>query len=144
MRHSPDRPKASRASAASAVPRWRGPMDAGTFRTLAARFVAERYELDPVAATAAGIHDHDHRMPDMTGPGFADRDAFVDRWTAELEAVPPQDVGPVERTDRALLLAGLRGQQAVRDFARWRRDPGMYSNAVIRGAYYSLIRDDPS
>jgi len=116
-------------------------MDAETFRALAARFVAERYALDPVAATAAGIHRHDHRMPDMTGPGFADRDAFVDRWVTELEAVPPQDLGPVERTDRALILADLRGQKAVREFARWRRDPGMYSNAVIRGAYYPLIRE---
>ncbi|MBI2325528.1 MAG: DUF885 domain-containing protein [Chloroflexi bacterium] len=114
------------------------------FAALAARFVAERYALDPVAATAAGVHDHDHRMPDLTGPGFGDRDAFVDRWIAELETIPPQDLGPLERTDRALLLADLRGQQAVRDFARWRRDPGLYSNAVIRGAYYALIRDGSS
>ena len=111
------------------------------FAAVAARFVAERYALDPVAATAAGIHDHDHRMPDLSGPGFGDRDAFVDRWVGELEAIPPQDLGPLERTDRALLLADLHGQQAVRDFARWRRDPGLYANAVIRGAYYPLIRE---
>lgn len=116
-------------------------MDAHAFAALVARHVKERYEMEPVAATAAGIHDHDHRLPDMTGPGFGDRDAFVDRWTSELEAVPPQDLGPLERTDRALLLADLRGQKAVRDFARWRRDPGMYSNTVIRAAYYPLIRE---
>ncbi len=116
-------------------------MDTEAFRALAARHVAERYELDPVAATAAGIHDHDHRMPDLTGPGFGDRDAFVDRWITELEAIAPQDLGPLERTDRALLLADLRGQKAVREFARWRRDPGLYANAVIRGAYYPLIRE---
>jgi len=116
-------------------------MDAHAFAALVARHVKERYEMDPVAATAAGIHDHDHRLPDTTGPGFGDRNAFVDRWMAELEAVPPQDLGPLERTDRALLLADLRGQRAVRDFARWRRDPGMYSNIVIRAAYYQLIRE---
>jgi uncharacterized protein (DUF885 family) len=116
-------------------------VDAGEFAAVAQRFVAERYALEPVAATAAGIHDHDHRMPDLTGPGFGDRDAFVDRWISELEAIPPQDLGPIERTDRALILADLRGQLAVRDFARWRRDPGLYANAVIRGAYYPLIRE---
>ena len=116
-------------------------MDAEAFGALVARHVKERYAMEPVAATAAGIHDHDHRMPDMSGPGFGDRDAFVDRWVTELEAVAPQDLGPLERTDRALLLADLRGQKAVRDFARWRRDPGMYSNTVIRGAYYALIRE---
>jgi len=116
-------------------------MTAEAFGPLAARHVRERYALDPVAATAAGIHDHDDRMPDLTAGGFAERDAFVDRWTSELEAVPPQDLDPLERTDRALLLADLRGQRAVRSFERWRRDPGLYSNAVIRGAYYPLIRE---
>jgi uncharacterized protein (DUF885 family) len=119
-------------------------VDARDFQELVTRHVTERYALDPVAATVAGIHDHDHRMPDMTGPGFGDRDAFVDRWLTELEGIPQQGLGPVERTDRALLLADLRGQQAVREFARWRRDPGLYSNAVIRGAYYLLIRDGSS
>lgn len=109
--------------------------------TLVLRYVAEKYALDPVAATAAGIHDHDDRLPDMTADGFAARDAFVDRWTAALEAVPPQELDALGRTDRALLLADLRGQRAVRSFEAWRRRPGLYSDTVIRGAYYPLIRE---
>ena len=106
------------------------------------RYVAEKFALDPVAATVAGIHDHDDRLPDLTADGFAARDAFVDRWIADLEGVAPQGLDAEGRTDRALLLADLRGQRAVRSFARWRRQPGIYSDAVIRGAYYLLVREE--
>jgi len=114
---------------------------AEVFHDVVARFVSERYALDPVAATAAGIHDHDDRLPDLSADGFAARDAFVDRWTSELEAVPRHELDTLDRTDRDLLLADLRGQRAVRSFERWRRQPGVYSDAVIRGAYYPLIRE---
>jgi uncharacterized protein (DUF885 family) len=110
-------------------------------RDLIDRSVRERYALDPVAATAAGIHEHDDRMTDLTAQGFADRDAFVDRWLDELETLPQQDLDQYDRTDVALLLADLRGQRALRPFERWQRQPGVYSDAVIRGAYYSLIRE---
>ncbi len=113
---------------------------AETFAATVERYVRERYALDPVAATAAGIHDHDDRMTDLTARGFDERDAFVDRWIRALERAPESE-WPVERTDRELLLAELRGQRALRRFERWRRDPGLYANAAIRGAYYSLIRE---
>jgi uncharacterized protein (DUF885 family) len=110
-------------------------------RDLIDRFVRERYALEPVAATAAGIHEHDDRMTDLTADGFAERDVFVDRWLDELESLPQQDLDQYDRTDVALLLSDLRGQRALRPFERWRRQPGVYSDAVIRGAYYSLIRE---
>ncbi|MGH2377792.1 MAG: DUF885 domain-containing protein [Candidatus Limnocylindria bacterium] len=111
------------------------------FSALVQRFVDERYALDPVAATAAGVHQHDDRLPDLSAEGFAARERFVDRWLTELEATAPQDLDMWERSDRALLLADLRGQRALRAFERWRRQPGLYSDAVIRGAYYPLIRE---
>lgn len=115
------------------------------FPALVERHVRERFALDPVAATAAGVHDHDDRLPDLGAAGFAARDAFVDRWISTLDGIVPDKLWPVERTDRELLLADLRGQRDLRSFERWRRDPGLYANAVIRGAYYALIRDeDPS
>jgi uncharacterized protein (DUF885 family) len=111
------------------------------FASLVERFVAERYALDPVAATAAGVHDHDHLLPDLSAHGWAVREAFADRWIGELEATPRQDLDMWERTDRDLILAELRGQRALRPFERWKRQPGLYSDAVIRGAYYPLIRE---
>jgi uncharacterized protein (DUF885 family) len=109
---------------------------------LVEKYVKEKYALDPVGATIAGIHDHDDKLPDLSADGFAARDAFVDRWIRDLEAVAPAELDPLGRTDRALILADLRGQSAVRSFERWRRQPGLYSEAVIRGAYYLFIREE--
>jgi len=110
--------------------------------SLIEQYVKEKYTLDPVGATVAGIHEHDDKLPDLTADGFAARDAFVDRWIRDLEAVSAAELDPVGITDRALILADLRGQRAVRAFERWRRQPGLYSDAVIRGAYYLLVREE--
>jgi len=118
--------------------------DERPFAARAEAFVRERYALDPTAATIAGVHDHDHRLADLTAGGFAARDAQGDRALAEFAAVDASALEPAERTDLALILAELRGDRAVRDFARWRRQPSLYSDAIIRGAYYALLRSGSS
>src|SRR5687767_5991471 len=111
-----------------------------TFAELVRSFVDGRFALDPVAATIAGVHDHDARLGDFSADGFAERDAFAQTWLQRFESAAT-DV-PAERTDRELLVAELRGQHAVQPFERWRRDPGLYSDAITRGAYYALIREE--
>ena len=111
-----------------------------TFAELVRSFVDERYALEPVAATIAGIHDHDDRIGDFTADGFAAREAFAETWLARFEAAATGV--PAERTDRELLIAELRGDRALRPFERWRRQPGLYSDAITRGAYYALIREE--
>ncbi len=111
-----------------------------TFTELVRSFVDERFALEPVAATIAGVHDHDGRLGDFTADGFAAREAFAEIWLARFEAAST-DV-PAERTDRELLIAELRGERALRPFERWRRQPGLYSDAITRGAYYALIREE--
>ena len=119
--------------------------DAGSFAGRMRAFVGERYALDPTAATIAGLHDHDDRLADLRAEGFAARDAHSDRALAEFGALDADGLAPPERSDLALILAELRGERALRDFARWRRQPSLYSDAIIRGAYYALLRagDDP-
>ena len=100
-----------------------------------------RFALDPVSATIAGLHEHDHRLGDFSGAGFAARDAFVDEWLAKLEALPTEDLAPKDRVDRDLILADLRGDHALRPFARWRRQPTLYSDVITRAAYYAFLRE---
>ena len=111
------------------------------FSQLAHDFIHGRYALEPVAATVAGIHDHDARLGDFSAQGFAERDRFVDEWLGKLEPLVESDLFPSERVDRALILSELRGDRALRDFARWRRQPTLYSDAVTRGAYYAFLRE---
>ncbi|MEP7004282.1 MAG: DUF885 family protein, partial [Chloroflexota bacterium] len=105
-------------------------------------FVHDRYALDPTAATIAGLHDFDDRLADLSAEGFADRDAFADRWLHVFESHDPRPLGPADRTDLALILGELRGERALRSFARHARQPSLYSDAITRGAYYALIREE--
>ena len=115
---------------------------AATFTDLVRAYVDDRFALDPVSATIAGIHDHDARLGDLSADGFAAREAFVETWLHRFEARDTASLPPADRTDRDLLIADLRGERALLPFERWRRHPGLYSDAITRGAYYALIRDE--
>jgi uncharacterized protein (DUF885 family) len=105
-------------------------------------FVRDRYALDPTAATIAGLHDHDAKLADLSEDGFAARDAFTDRWLHVFESHDAGSWTAAARTDLALVLGELRGEKALRPFERYVRQPSLYSDAIIRGAYYALIREE--
>jgi len=83
---------------------------------------------------------HDHRLGDLTTVGFAERHAFTEEWLARFEGHHETLSSPQE-IDRELILSELRGARALIPFARWRREPGLYSDLVTRGAYYSVLRE---
>jgi len=58
-----------------------------------------------------------------------------------LEALVEDDLFPSERIDRALILAELRGERALRSFARWKRQPTLFSDAITRAAVYAFMRE---
>ncbi|MCA1831500.1 MAG: DUF885 domain-containing protein [Actinobacteria bacterium] len=112
------------------------------FRQQVELFVRDRYALDPTAATIAGLHDHDARLADLSADGFAARDAFTDRWLHVFESHDGSSWSATDRTDLALVLGELRGEKALRPFERHTRQPSLYSDAITRGAYYALIREE--
>ena len=112
------------------------------FRQQVEAFVHDRFALDPTAATIAGLHDHDAKLADLSADGFAARDAFTDRWLHVFESHDGSSWSATDRTDLALVLGELRGEKALRPFERHARQPSLYSDAIIRGAYYALIREE--
>ncbi|HUQ42494.1 MAG TPA: DUF885 family protein, partial [Candidatus Limnocylindrales bacterium] len=88
----------------------------------------------------AGVHAHDHRLGDLSASGFAERRAFCDEWLGRFEQ-QAEYLPAAHEIDRDLILSDLRGERALHDFERWRRQPGLYSDLVSRGAYYSLLRE---
>src|SRR5258708_10831447 len=123
--------------------RLRSMLDApDTFREQVKLFVEDRYALDPTAATIAGIHAHDAKLADLSEEGAAARGSFSDRWLHVFESHDGRSWPAADRTDLALILGELRGERAVRPFERWRRQPSLYSDAITRGAYYALIREE--
>src|SRR5260221_11802940 len=102
-------------------------------------FVHDRYALDPTAATIAGLHDFDDRLADLSAEGFADREAFADRWLHVFESHDAASLSPGDRTDLALILGELRGERALRPFGRHPRQPSLSSAATTPGAYSGPI-----
>ncbi|MDQ6795064.1 MAG: DUF885 domain-containing protein [Chloroflexota bacterium] len=74
-------------------------------------FLGEFFRLNPVHATAAGMHDHDARWPDMSDAGRTERLAFVDRWETTLRSIEPASLAANDRIDRDLLLLELEGHR---------------------------------
>jgi len=70
-------------------------------------FLDEFFRLDPVSATAAGMHAHDGRWPDLAEAGRRERLAFADRWQAAFGAFADAELSADERIDRDLLLLEL-------------------------------------
>jgi uncharacterized protein (DUF885 family) len=66
-------------------------------------FFAELFALNPLSATAAGMHGHDAEWPDLTEAGRVERLAFAKRWSAVFEAIPAADLDRDAAVDRVLL-----------------------------------------
>jgi uncharacterized protein (DUF885 family) len=105
-------------------------------------FVHELLALDPVGATAAGLHAHDGRWPDMTDAGRAGRVAFLDRWEETLRAVSSTSLDPDGRVDRELVLdeiAARRFEETDLREDRW--DPLAWVYLMGAGIFPLLARD---
>jgi uncharacterized protein (DUF885 family) len=119
--------------------------DGGPVSDFAARvdaFLAEYFELLPLSATRAGMHDHDSRWPDLTEAGRAARLAFYDRWTAELASLDDASLTADERVDRDLLISELdahRFSDADLREDRWNPLDWVY---LLGDGIFSLIARD--
>ncbi len=105
-------------------------------------FLSEFFRLHPLHATAAGMHDHDARWPDLTGTGRAERLAFAARWEAELGSIPESDLTRDELVDRDLILAeldGLRFSETELRQERWDPLEWVY---LLGGGIFPLIARD--
>lgn len=109
------------------------------FDDLAAELMADQLEADPVLASALGVIEHDHRLPDLSAEGIASRQHREDRWTSRLGLLADADLEPEERIDRDLALMVLRGRALQRGWAEWRRMPDLYAGTALSGVFGLLL-----
>ncbi len=113
-----------------------------TFTALSEEFVEESLRLWPVEATAAGIHDYDHRLPDDTAEGFHARGAWLRDLEQRLAASVTWEELPTEqRVDYALLrsrISVLRAEfEEIRAHAR---DPVACLRTALDGVTLLVTR----
>jgi uncharacterized protein (DUF885 family) len=78
-----------------------------SFADQTSTFFAEFFALNPLAATAAGMHDHDAQWPDLTEAGRVARLAFAERWARVFAAIPATELNRDDAVDQRLLLLVL-------------------------------------
>lgn len=103
-----------------------------------------RWQLDPVAATAAGVHEHDPRLADRSAAGVRAMAAAIRAFASSLEEGEAETVD--EAIDQTAALNAARTDLQVLE--RWRpfaRDPGWHLRHLLDGLFYLLLTvpDDP-
>ena len=71
-----------------------------TFAELVVAHLDEAFELDPLLATAAGVHDHDDRWPDFSAAGRTRRLAWIEGWETCLRGFDISTLTADEAIDR--------------------------------------------
>ncbi len=103
-------------------------------------FFADFFRHNPVHATHAGNHEHDHAWPDMSDTGTRARLAFLTDAHARFEDLP--GLGRDEEIDRRVLLAeieAMRFDEEDLDEPSW--SPIVYTYLVGGGLFALLSRE---
>lgn len=109
-----------------------------TTAALLDEYVDWYFDTNPIAATALGAQGYDDQLGDFSATGFEARDATRLRWLTRFEEL---DTGSDldDGIDRDLVLATLRGEQAVSDWPHWRRDPAAYLAPLFAALYTPFL-----
>ena len=95
---------------------------------------------DPVRATQLGVHDHDGRLADLTGPAVDDHLRRLDDLIASIDGVDDLDLTIDEQADLEVLRARLAAEAFdLSEIARHRWDPLVWDPAS--GLHALAIRE---
>jgi hypothetical protein len=112
------------------------------FNALCEEYVEVSMRHDPVAATLAGIHDYDDRLPDDTPGGFLERASWLRDLDQRLVAAVPWEELPTEaRVDFALLRSRLAVRRAeIEEIRSHQKNPSHYPDVALTGVFLLLAR----
>jgi hypothetical protein len=109
---------------------------------LANAYFAERWRTDPIAATAAGVHDYDTRLGSFSADGYAERIAVARKALAGVEAIDPATMGADASYDEEIFASRLQATLLLlATLQTWKHRPGIYSDAASSAALDLLSRD---
>ncbi|HET6585733.1 MAG TPA: DUF885 family protein, partial [Nannocystaceae bacterium] len=80
------------------------------FATLAAEVLDRHLEAHPERAVELGLHAYDGRLRDVSAAGLAREGERLARDIAALDGLDPATLEPMQRVERATLLAALRDE----------------------------------
>ncbi len=116
-----------------------------TLGRLVDEFLSWQFDRNPGRAAMLGSLEHDHTLGDFSARAFTDYNREAAGW---LERFERTDSGGLdESVDRDLVISVLRGELAYANWPAWRRDPSIYSSAVLFPlftAFLNRLRPEPA
>ncbi len=113
-----------------------------SFDEFVRKFLDDLFRLDPVLATAAGVHDHDGRWPDLSEPGRLEALSVFAQWETTFTALDETALTADQRIDRDRILAELASLRHSLTEARdetW--DPLIWIYVLGSGLFGLLARE---
>ncbi len=130
----------SAAISAHAAPDWKQ-----QFAQLSDEYFDQLYfRYAPSSATAAGFHQYDSQLEDLSRPAIDAEIATLHGFERRIEAIHPDNLPAnfVPRSDREIVLANIRSQLLTLEVIRpWEKNPDDYSSTCANGAFILMERN---
>lgn len=105
-------------------------------------YYAGLFQWDPVQATAAGIHDYDDKLPDLSQESYGRRRQRLEELRQRLKALRAERLSPSDAIDAELLNQAISAELLEIDVVRaWRTNPVNYLG-VSATAIDNLMKRD--
>jgi len=112
------------------------------FDAAVAELLPRYWRLFPTEATAAGVHDHDGELEDLSAAGIARARALFAGTLARIEPLAPDALSLERRVDREILLGWLRWRLLDLDrLQSWKTSPGLYVDLASNAVFNLFVRE---
>ena len=97
------------------------------FEVFADQYFSALYQFSPSSATAAGFHQYDDRIEDLSARSYRGRARTLRRLQARLQTLRTDQLSPDERIDATMMDGAIRSElQDIETLQNWRHNPMGY------------------
>jgi uncharacterized protein (DUF885 family) len=110
------------------------------FHEVVDAYFDDYFKANPSAATSVGFHQYDNQLEDFSLAAHEQTRQRLQKYLAEFEAINAQQLSPLDRDDREIMIATIHSALLEEERVQmWRKNPDNYSTAVT-SSIFSLIK----
>lgn len=99
------------------------------------------FRYQPSNGTYVGLHQYDAQMEDLSAAAIERQRRDLHTWEARVAEVPEEQLGPIARADRQMLLNSIRSALLTSEQIRpWEKNPDVYSSGLASSAFLLMER----
>ncbi len=118
------------------------PAPPATLASISESFFKQAFKASPSWATAMGIHDYDAQLERVDDAAHAATVARLEAALGKLDALDPAPMTLIERDDREVFIAWLKGQLLEENVIQmWQRNPDTYVGLGLSAVNSLVTRD---